>query len=200
MKIKRMPVGMYLANCYILLDEDSNECAVIDPGGNTEIIKSAMDDLKINKVKYILLTHGHADHTESVVDIKNLYGAEVYINEQDYNMMKRRSYMYGNVDEAVDNFINDGDVFNVGKLKVKALYTPGHTPGGVSFLVDDIVFTGDTLFCQSVGRTDIEGGDFDTIIKSIKEKLMVLPEYTIVLPGHGDKTSIEREKISNPFL
>lgn len=200
MKIKRMPVGRYLANCYVLLDEDSNECAVIDPGGNTEIIKSAMDDLKINKVKYILLTHGHADHTEAVVDIKKLYNAKVYINEQDCIMMKRRSYMYGNVDEAVDNFINDGDIFNIGKTKIKAIYTPGHTPGGMSFLIDDIVFTGDTLFCQSIGRTDIEGGDFDTIIKSIKDKLMVLPEYTVVLPGHGDKTSIEREKISNPFL
>ncbi|WP_446897527.1 MBL fold metallo-hydrolase [Clostridium sp. LBM24168] len=200
MKIQKMAVGMYAANCYILLDDNSNECAVIDPGGDSDVIRDVLKTMKVEKVKFILLTHGHADHTGAALDIKNSFNAPIYSNEEDYKMMKRGTFMYGDVHDSVDKFLKDGDELVLGKLKIKAIYTPGHSPGGMCFLVDNVVFTGDTLFCGSIGRTDIEGGDFETIIRSIKDKLMILPDNVIVLPGHEGKSSIGRERISNPFL
>ena len=115
-------------------------------------------------------------------------------------MIKNGEFIYGNIAGKVDKYINEGDTFKIGNSEIKCIHTPGHTPGGVCFLVDSMVFTGDTLFASSIGRTDFAGGDFDTIIKSIKDKLMVLPDETTVLPGHGSESSIGREKIHNPFL
>lgn len=200
MKIKRLSLGDYAANCYIILDEASDECAIIDPGADSNIIKKALNDMNIDKIKFILLTHGHADHTEAAVDIKKIYNAPIYINEEDYKMMKSGSFMYGNIHENVDKFIKDGDVLTLGNLKIRVIYTPGHTPGGVSFLVDDVVFTGDTLFSGSVGRTDMLGGDFNTLMNSIKDKLMDLSDNVVVLPGHEGKSSIGKERDTNPFL
>ncbi|MCH3962895.1 MAG: MBL fold metallo-hydrolase [Clostridium sp.] len=200
MKIQRMSVGMYAANCYIVLDENSNECAVIDPGGDSEVIKNALKAMNAGKVKFILLTHGHADHTGAALDIKNSFNAPIYCNKEDYNMMKRGTFMYGNVHDSVDEFLKDGDKLTFGGLEIKVIYTPGHSPGGVCFLVDNVVFTGDTLFSGSIGRTDMEGGDFDTLIDSIKNRLMILPDNTVVLPGHEGESSIGRERNSNPFL
>lgn len=201
MKIKRLPLGMYSANCYILLDDDSNECAVIDPGGGSDIIKKSIADMKIGKVKFILLTHGHADHTEAALDIKKAYNVLIYINEEDYKMMKNSSFMYGDINDHIDGFLKDGDIIKLGSLNIKVLFTPGHTPGGVSFLVDNsVVFTGDTLFTGSVGRTDMLGGDFDTLIDSIKNKLMNLSDDIVVLPGHEGKSTIGKERNTNPFL
>lgn len=200
MKIHRMPVGMYYANCYILLDESSGECAVIDPGGNFDVIKKELEKMQVNDVKFILLTHAHADHTGAAVDIKSTYNSPIYVNKQDYDMMKKGTFMYGDICDSVDNFIKDGDELTLGKLKIKAMHTPGHSPGGMCFLVNNVVFTGDTLFCGSIGRTDFEGGNFKAIIKSIKSKLMVLPDDVIVLPGHEGKSSIGNERDSNPFI
>jgi glyoxylase-like metal-dependent hydrolase (beta-lactamase superfamily II) len=200
MKIKKMPVGIYLANCYILFDEISNECVVVDPGGDFSVIKKELDDMNIKSVEYVLLTHGHADHTGAVSEMKNSYNTPVYINKKDYEMMKKNAYMYGNNEDSIDRFIGDGDKLDFGKFEISAIHTPGHTPGGMCFLIDNIVFTGDTLFEGSIGRTDLAGGDYEEIIRSVKDKLMKLPDYIIVLPGHGERTSIEKERMTNPFL
>ncbi|MBV4415911.1 MBL fold metallo-hydrolase [Clostridium tyrobutyricum] len=200
MEIKRLSLGDYAANCYIVLDTDSNECAVIDPGANSNIIKRTLDDMNIHNIKFILLTHGHADHTQAAVDIKNIYNAPIYINQEDYKMMESGSFMYGNIHKDIDKFIKDGDMLTLGNMNIKVIHTPGHTPGGVSFLIGDALFTGDTLFAGSIGRTDMLGGNFKTLIDSIKGKLMKLSDDIIVLPGHQGKSSIGNERENNPFL
>jgi Zn-dependent hydrolases, including glyoxylases len=199
MQIKRIPVGAYAANCYILMDEDTKESAIIDPGEDVHNLIKAITDMKA-RVKYILLTHGHADHTGAAVQLKNEFNSPLYINEQDYQMINNGEFMYGDVAGEVDKYISEGDTFKLGNSEIRCILTPGHTPGGVCFLVDNMIFTGDTLFAGSIGRTDLAGGDFDIIIKSIKEKLMKLPDDITVLPGHGSESSIGREKMHNPFL
>ncbi|OFI05242.1 putative metallo-hydrolase [Clostridium acetireducens DSM 10703] len=197
MEIKVLPVGAYEANCYILLDENTKEAAVIDPGDSGKFIIDTIKDLKC-KVKYIILTHGHLDHTGAVDDLKKEFNAPVCINEKDEKLASKSSFIFGEIKS--DKYIKEGDILEIGNIKLKCIETPGHTPGGMSFLVDNIVFTGDTLFFCSIGRTDFEGGDYSTIINSIKTKLTVLPDDTIVLPGHGPKSSIKNEKMNNPFL
>lgn len=199
MKIKRIPAGVYAANCFILMDEDTKETAVIDPGGDSEDLIKAVNEMGA-KVKYILLTHGHTDHTGAAVQLQEEYNVPIYINEKDYRMMENGEYIYGDVIGKVDKFLNEGDTLKIGSIEIKCIHTPGHTPGGICFMVEDVVFTGDTLFAGSIGRTDLAGGDFDTIISNIKNKLMILPDNITVLPGHGPQSSIGRERVHNPFL
>lgn len=199
MKMKIIPAGIYDANCYILVDEASNECTVIDPGGAPEILISEIKKMG-GIVKRILLTHGHADHTGAVVQLRNEYKCPVYISEKDFKLINEGTEIYGRREENGDKFLKDGDVLSFGKLDIKVMETPGHTPGGLCFLIDNCVFTGDTLFFSSVGRTDFTGGDYSALIKSIKEKLMPLPDNTDVYPGHGPKTNIGFEKRENPYI
>lgn len=198
MKLKVIPAGIYDANCYIVMDEETSQALVIDPGGNApEIIEEIK---KMNaKIKYIFLTHGHADHTEAVPELKSEFKVPICINSKDEEFIQNGEYMYGTIG-AADIFLSDGDIYKVGNMNVKCIETPGHTPGGLCFLIDNILFSGDTLFDRSIGRTDFVGGDFDTIIKSINEKLLILPENTKVYPGHGPSTSIIKEKKMNHFL
>lgn len=199
MKIKRIPAGVYAANCFILMDEDTKETAVIDPGGDSEDLIKAVNEMDA-KVKYILLTHGHTDHTGAAVQLQEEYNVPIYISEKDYRMMENGEYIYGDVIGKADKFLNEGDTFKIGSIEIKCIHTPGHTPGGICFIVEDVVFTGDTLFAGSIGRTDLAGGDFDAIISNIKNKLMILPDNITVLPGHGPQSSIGRERVHNPFL
>jgi len=196
MKVLIMPVGSYEANCYIIKDETSKEIAVIDPGANSGLLINEIEKLNGN-VKYILLTHAHADHTGAVEDLVERFKAPVYINQKDEALIVKGEYMFEKI--TVDGFIKDGDFFNIGDIKIKCIETPGHTPGGVCFYTPGYLFSGDTLFAQSIGRTDFAGGDFDEIIDSIKTKLFSLPEETRVFPGHGPETSIKNEKKYNPF-
>lgn len=198
MLIKRIPAGVYAANCYIVQDEATKETAVIDPGGDTDDIVKYLKSIHAN-VKYILLTHGHADHTGGVDDLLKEYNVPVFINKNDYKLICNEEYMYGRIKD-VKNFLEEGNEFKIGSILLKCILTPGHTPGGVSFVTNEAVFTGDSLFLNSIGRTDFSGGDYDTLINSIKTKLMTLPDNLIVYPGHGPQTSIGKEKISNPFL
>lgn len=201
MIIKRIPAGVYAANCYLLMDDNTLETAVIDPGGDVDDIIKAIENLQA-KVRYILLTHGHTDHTGGVQDLKDKYNVPVCISEKDEQMIKNGEYIYGPLINGgnADIHLKHGDVLKIGNLNLKCIETPGHTPGGMCFLVENVVFTGDTLFAGSIGRTDFAGGDYDTIIRSIKNNLIVLDEDTKVLPGHGPESSIKREKIHNPFL
>lgn len=199
MILKRIPAGVYAANCYILMDEATKESAVIDPGGDEDDIINEIQRLG-TKVKIVLLTHGHADHTGGVDKLKEKYNVPVALNNRDKEMMLNHEFIYGSINSVIEKNIKDGDKFIVGNLEINCVETPGHTPGGVSFIVGNMVFTGDTLFQGSIGRTDFKGGDSDAIIKSIKTKLLTLPEDTVVYPGHGPETTIKYEMVNNPFL
>ncbi|WP_206154776.1 MBL fold metallo-hydrolase [Clostridium muellerianum] len=199
MKMKRIPAGVYAANCYIIIDEQTKDCVVMDPGGDAEILIKAVKEEDV-EVKYILLTHGHADHTGAALSLKKEFNAPLCISAEDYEMIEKGKFMYGDIAGNVDKYIKEGDVFKVGNMDIKCTRTPGHTPGGVCFLIEDAVFTGDTLFAGSIGRTDFEGGNFDEIIKSIKEKLMILSDEVKVFPGHGPESTIGKERVHNPFL
>ncbi|WPC41278.1 MBL fold metallo-hydrolase [Clostridium sp. JS66] len=198
-KIKRIPAGIYAANCYIVIDQETKDCIVMDPGGDEEDLIKIIKGENV-QVKYILLTHGHLDHTGAAVSLKKEFKAPICINNEDYKMISKGASMYGDIDNNVDQFIKEGDIFKVGSMEIKCIHTPGHTPGSLCFLMGDSIFTGDTLFAGSIGRTDLEAGDFNAIVKNIKEKLMILDDEIEVLPGHGPESTIGREKVHNPFL
>lgn len=202
MEIRRVVAGIYAANCYIIMDDETKEALVLDPGGDVDDIMKVIKEMDA-KIKYIFLTHGHVDHTSGVEMLKDLVdNPKVGINERDSILIEKGAHMYGPLIKGREPeiFLKDGDEYEVGSLKIKCIETPGHTPGGMSFLVDDSLFTGDTLFYSSIGRTDLEGGDSEAIIKSIKDKLLVLDEKTIVYPGHSRQSTIEYEKKNNPFI
>jgi glyoxylase-like metal-dependent hydrolase (beta-lactamase superfamily II) len=204
MIIKRIPAGVYAANCYILIDEDSNECAVIDPGGDGEELVELINSLGI-KPKFILLTHGHMDHTGAVGNIQEEFNVPAHIHKKDWDFINNGEFMFGPLrykgkTVSINDNIVEGKTFEFGKYNINCIETPGHTPGGACFIVDEKLFTGDTLFMRSVGRTDLSGGSFTTLIQSIKEKLLVLNEAVTVYPGHGPQTTIKYERENNPFI
>lgn len=198
MIIKAIPAGIYGANCYIIGDEETKEAVVVDPGGDAPVLINAIEKMDV-KLKYILLTHGHIDHVEAVEELKKKYNVPFYINEEDEVMMMNGTYVYGKLPKA-DGYLTEENKFTFGKYEIKCIHTPGHTPGGISFLIEDKVFTGDTLFQGSIGRTDFEGGDYNQIISSILNKIIPLGDAVEVYPGHGPKSSVLFEKTRNPFL
>lgn len=204
MIVKRIPAGVYAANCYILIDEDAKKCAVIDPGGDAEDLIEYINSTECS-VEFVLLTHGHVDHTGAVGQLKETYGISAHIQKNDGEFIQNGEFMFGPLrhkGEVVDLVfdIEEGKVFKLGNIEIKCIETPGHTPGGVCFMVEDKLFTGDTLFLRSIGRTDLSGGNFNTLTDSIKEKLFGLDENIVVYPGHGPQTSIKYEKENNPFV
>lgn len=202
MKVLRIPAGPLETNCYIVIDEDSKETAIIDPGGDEERLTAALEENQA-KPKYILLTHGHFDHTGAVVALKNKYKVPVYVTKEDYDLIhfnNNELFYMEDYDGSLKDFITEDTVFELGRNKITCIKTPGHTPGGVCFYVDGMLFSGDILFYRSIGRTDFYGGDYRTLVNSIKTKLMVLPNNTTVLPGHGEETTIGEEEQYNPFF
>jgi len=205
MIIKKMALGIYGANCYIVADEESEEAAVVDPGGESENIYKLLNEMG-KKCVYIILTHGHMDHIGGVVKLKELTGARIVIHEKDDEMIKDPSLNlsisgYGEkISFSGDILVSDGDEIKIGLTLVKIIHTPGHTLGGISLLIENHLFSGDTLFERSIGRTDLYGGDYEMIIKSIKNKLFKLDKDIIVHPGHGGDTTLEIEMSKNPFL
>jgi Zn-dependent hydrolases, including glyoxylases len=204
MKVIRFPAGVYQANCYIVYNEITNEGFIIDPGGDSGEILSLIKNNKIS-IKFIILTHGHFDHIGGVKELKQELGAHVYIHQGDSTLISDKSSPLKpfaadtDVFEA-DKYVKDEDTFYFGNESIIIYETPGHTPGGISIKSGDSVFTGDTLFNGSIGRTDFPGGSFAQLIRSIKEKLLVLPDDTTVYPGHGPETNIGSERVYNPFL
>lgn len=198
MIIKAIPAGIYGANCYVICDEDTMEAVVLDPGGDSDYLISQIDKIGA-KVKYILLTHGHVDHVGGVVDLKKKYNVPFYIHKSDEEMIMMGADVYGDLPIA-DEYLKEGDIITFGKLNAKCIHTPGHTPGGVCFLIEDKVFTGDTLFQGSIGRTDFAGGSYEEIISSIVNKILPLGDKVEIYPGHGPKSSVIFEKARNPFL
>lgn len=204
MKFIIYPAGAYGTNCYIVYDESSNYGFVIDPGEDGDEIINIINK-KCIKIKFIILTHGHFDHTGAVNMIKNEFKIPVFINEKDNALVSGDGKNNGNLLQSsdtiiIDRFINDGEIINYGNESLKIIYTPGHTEGGISVQIGNVLFSGDTLFRSSIGRTDFKGGSYEQLIDSIKKKLLVMPDETEVYPGHGTSTTIGFERKNNPFL
>ncbi|MCF8025029.1 MAG: MBL fold metallo-hydrolase [Desulfobacteraceae bacterium] len=205
MILRSLAVGPIQANCYILGCERTKSAAVIDPGGDDDSILRKLAEDKL-MLKYIINTHGHFDHIGGNAGLKKASGAELVIHSADEPFLaelKGTAASFGLSAEdspPPDKSADEGEVISFGDISLKVLHTPGHSPGGISLLTDKMVFVGDTLFAGSIGRTDLPGGDFDTLISSIKNKLLVLDEDTKVYTGHGPTTTIGQEKRANPFL
>nr|WP_049180117.1 MBL fold metallo-hydrolase [Clostridium paraputrificum] len=198
MIIKAIPAGIYDANCYIVMDEKTKDAVVLDPGGDGEMLERAIKDMGAN-VKSILLTHGHMDHVGGVEYLSDKLNVPFYISKIDEEYMEKDNYVFGSIRNA-NGYLEDGNELSFGSLNIKVIATPGHTKGGLCFLIEDKLFTGDTLFQGSIGRTDFIGGSFPEIINSIKTKLLPLGDEIEVYPGHGSKSSIGYEKGYNMYL
>jgi len=202
---KCIPVGPMAANCFIIGCEETKDAAIIDPGGDAQVILANLKKEGL-KLKYIINTHGHIDHIAANDEVKAATGAKVVIHELDAEMLtsprKNLSAFMGAMYsfKPADETVKEGDIVKVGNLELEVLHTPGHTPGGICLKNGGLVWVGDTLFQGSVGRSDFPGGNHDTLISSIKTKLMTLPDETRAFPGHGPGTTIGEEKRSNPFL
>ncbi len=203
--LKQFVVGPLENNNYLLIDESSKEAVLIDCTWKNDDLTEALN-YHGAKLKYILLTHGHFDHILGVNDTKKEHNCRAFVHEDDKSTMdsvKEFAIKYGLPPaefQNVDGYMKDNDIFKLGEHEIKVIHTPGHTKGGVCFLVNNRIFTGDTLFRESVGRTDLSGGDFSQIEASIKEKLFTLDENIEVFPGHGPSTTIGWEKEHNQFL
>jgi hydroxyacylglutathione hydrolase len=202
-----LPVGMLQCNCSIFGDEQSREAIVIDPGDNIEEIVAILQKHSL-KVKAIVITHAHIDHIGGAAKLKALTGAPVHMNQEDAELYDRLEMQAGWLGvetpdrTAIDTEAREGDSLKLGNAEFQVLHTPGHTQGSISLWIpaENKLVAGDTLFRDSIGRTDLPGGDGRQILRSIHTKLMTLPADATVIPGHGPNTTIGREKERNPFL
>ncbi len=205
LNIKSFVLGALQNNSYLLWDDSEKIGCVIDPPMDPEVIVGFAKKNEIQITK-ILNTHCHFDHLAGNAVISKFFKLEILINRKDLELLRESHIIAEDFGLMVDpspepaGFLSEGDMIEIGREKLKVIETPGHTQGGVSFYISGHLFCGDTLFSGSIGRTDLEGGDFETLIKSIREKLFVLPPETRVHPGHGEETTIAREIGGNPFL
>ena len=207
MRIKTFVKGPIDANNYLLIDEESNDAILIDCSDSDNFYIEEVKNEGVN-LKYILLTHGHFDHILGCNAFSKAFGLDIYVGEQDFDQIKYAPDMIMNIGgikipevTSVNKTVKDGDVFKLGKIELKAISTPGHTEGGMCYLSNDgKLFSGDTLFNKSIGRTDFMGGSFAKIKHSVCDKLFKLPEDTIVYTGHGPKTTIGYEKQYNEII
>lgn len=193
MKFRHLALGDYQTNCYILYEENSETCVIIDPGYEPKRVMDAVKALG-KRVEAILLTHGHFDHVGGVKQIAQNTLCKVYVHEED---LKLPPY-YTNGTLYYTHCYADGDILNMAGLEIEVMHTPGHTPGSVCLIVEDTIFTGDTLFKGSCGRTDI-GGDWETLQASLQRFKTLFPSFWIQ-PGHGDMTALIDELNYNPYL
>lgn len=202
--LKIFTVGPMEANCYILYNPDKKEGLIIDPGAEGSRLIKFIEQEKIS-IKYIINTHGHPDHIGANRKVKEYTNAPILIHQYDAPMLTRSGSVLSLIfplessSPAADTFVKDGDLIECAGMKLKVLHTPGHTPGGISLLLDDSIFTGDTLFSGSVGRFDLPGGSEEVLLNSIK-KILSLDENLIIYPGHGPSTTVGEELRSNPFI
>lgn len=208
--MKRLVVGPLEANCYLLWDPSDSSAVVVDPGDDAQLIEEEIQNEGLN-VLYIINTHGHFDHVGASGHLREKLGASLAIHPEDTSLLENASQQgkYFGVETQAPNGpigpdveLSDGMVIEAGTIKITVLHTPGHTRGGVCLYIEKegVVFTGDTLFTGSIGRTDLPGGSFDELMRSIREKLLTLGDTVKVFPGHGPGTTIKEEKLSNPFM
>lgn len=203
--VERIVVGAFAANCYVVAESEGQKAAVIDPGGDPEAIAAVIERHGLT-VDVILNTHGHADHIAANGELARLWRAPIAIHRFDAPMLTNPNlnlsaiFGVGLVSPMASRLLEDGDVINIGSLGFRVSHTPGHTPGGVCFVVGETVFSGDTLFAGSIGRTDFPRGSMTDLLSAITEKLLTLPDRAVVHPGHGPETTIGEEKRYNPFL
>ncbi len=194
-----------MTNCYIVGDEAEGVCAVIDPGGDADEIYSMVSRLGL-EVRYIINTHSHFDHTAGNKRLKDLTGASIVIHPLDAPALERMASSAALFGFFVENspppdiLVGEGDIIEVGEISFEVLHTPGHTPGSISLYTDSMVFVGDLIFQGSIGRTDFPGGDYNTLINSVKTKIFPLGDDVVIYPGHGPETTVGREKRYNPFF
>jgi glyoxylase-like metal-dependent hydrolase (beta-lactamase superfamily II) len=208
MFLKQMQVGQMAVFAYLIGDTDTGDGLVIDPAANTDGLINIAKEAGIT-IRYIVNTHSHVDHIAGNAEMKSKTGAEIIIHKEDADSLSSTPGMFLKMFGAkpsppADKTVKEGDTIDVGKISLKVIHTPGHTPGGMCLYVPDYVFTGDTLFVGGVGRTDLPGGSWKIMSDSIRKKLLTLPEKTIILPGHNyggaPYSTIGKEKETNPFL
>lgn len=193
-------------NCYIVGCPATSSAVVIDPGGDGEEIGVTLEANRLKPVA-VVNTHGHFDHIGGNAFLLSRYpGLRLHIHEEDLPLLRQAALhaeywgMTFQSSPEPTHLLNDGDIINFGELSLNVIHTPGHSPGGISLYFDGHVFTGDTLFSGSIGRTDLPGGDHDLLIFSIRERILTLPFGTVVHPGHGPETTVGEEQLTNPFL
>lgn len=205
MKIRTVVAGEIRTNCYVVWCDETNDAVVIDPAGNWPLIDDVIRKDRLHIVA-IVNTHGHGDHIGANGPAKQQTGSPLAIGAKDAHMLtsaESNLSIYMNetvVSPPADRLLRDGDIIEAGRLRLEVIETPGHTPGGISLYSPGVLFSGDTLFAENVGRTDLPGGDSTALLESIRSRLMRLPDDTEVYPGHGEPTTIERERHFNPFV
>ena len=205
MDVKQFYTGPIQVNTYLCADEQSKEAFIIDPGMSCKPLDNYIETNDYT-IKYIILTHGHGDHICGVPYYKKMFGAPIVGHKGDDFLFNdaRENLSVGMCGQKIeflpDLYVEDGDELQVGNMTLKVIHTPGHSPGGIGILVGNVLFSGDTLFRDSIGRTDFRGGSFRTLYTSVHQKFFVLPDDTYVLPGHMGPTTIGHEKQYNPFL
>ncbi len=205
MKYELVIVGALETNCYLVYCPQTLECAVVDPGAEPQKIIHLITHHKLKPV-ITLNTHGHIDHIGANQDIKERYNVPLAIHRGDKEMLANvhhselSFFLEARESPSPDILLEEGEMIKIGQSELEVIHTPGHSPGSVSFLGDGFILSGDTLFCGGVGRTDLPGGSWQELEQSIRNKILALPEETIVLPGHGPSTTVGQEKMSNPFV
>jgi len=204
MLVERFVVGALEVNCWVVADEASREAMVVDPGDEPDRIEDWLKEKGL-KAKYLVCTHSHFDHVGGLPELKEATKADILLHKAELPIYERAAEMarlWGFQLEKLpkpDRFVAEGDEIALGGLSFKVWHTPGHSPGGICLVTPEAVFTGDSLFAGSVGRTDLPGGDYETLMKSL-QRLSALPGDTAVYAGHGPASRVSREKASNPFL
>ena len=203
--VRGIVVGTFRENCWIIGNRRTGEAICVDPGDQPDEVLALARDMGVS-IKYIANSHAHIDHILGVRAVREATGARFLLNAGDLDLLRGAARMAKGWNMDIENppdpdaFLADGDDIDVDGLKLKVFHTPGHTPGSVCFYAEGIVFAGDTLFQGSIGRTDLPGGDYDQEMGSIVERLMILPDDTIVLPGHMEQTTIGEERRRNPYV
>jgi len=209
MVIKQYEVGNFAVFCYLIGDEETTEGLFIDPADQADMLISEAKSYGLNKIKYIVNTHSHVDHIMGNAEMLKKIKAKIIIHEEDSGHLVRvppdlLEMFSATPSPPADILVKEGEVIQVGEVKLKVIHTPGHSPGGMSLYMDGMVFTGDTLFVGSVGRTDFPGSSWDQLETSIRKKLYVLPGDTVIFPGHNygstPTSTIQYERRHNPFV
>ena len=205
MKVVRINAGEFGSNCWLVIDDNTNEAVIIDPSPEISVIEKALSERGVT-LKYILLTHGHFDHMTSVDTLRDLTGAPLCVHKDDAECLVNsklnvyRTFMAEDlIFRPADILLSDEDVLSFGNLSIKVMHTPGHSKGSVCYFIDDSLFTGDTLFDCSIGRSDLPGGDMAELISSLKKIAAIDGDYKIYT-GHGSNTTLEKQKKFNVYL